>query len=95
MEETLTLRRLGVGGALERTLSTTNPIESMIEIVRRTQRNVKRWRDGDMRLRWTATGMLEAERQFRRVVGYRELPLLVAALRAEVKPGEEAAIAVA
>jgi hypothetical protein len=52
----------------------------MIEIVRRAQRNVKRWRDGDMRKRWTAAGMLETERQFRRIVGYRDLATLVIAI---------------
>ena len=45
----------------------------MIEIVRRTSRNVKRWQNGDMCLRWTAAGMLEAERQFRKIIGYRHL----------------------
>jgi len=54
MSETLTLMRLGIGGQLAKTLSSTNPCESMIEIVRYTQRNVKRWREGDMRRRWTA-----------------------------------------
>jgi hypothetical protein len=58
----------------------------IIEIVRRTQRNVKRWRSGEMRLRWTAAGMLEAEQQFRRIRGHRELPLLLAALHREVNP---------
>jgi putative transposase len=62
MEETLTLTRLGVTGSLKRTLESTNPCESMIEIVRHTQRNVKRWSSGEMALRWTAAGMLEAER---------------------------------
>jgi len=80
LEETLTLMRLGVTGQLAKTLSSTNPCESMIEIVRRTQRNVKRWRNGDMRKRWTAAGMLEAERQFRRIVGYRHLATLVIAI---------------
>ena len=64
--ETLTLMGLGITGQLAKTLSSTNPIESMIEIVRHTQRNVKRWQDGDMRKRWTAAGMLQAEQQFRR-----------------------------
>jgi putative transposase len=80
LEETLTLTRLGVTGQLAKTLSSTNPCESMIEIVRRTQRNVKRWRNGDMRKRWTAAGMLEAERQFRRIIGYRDLATLVIAI---------------
>jgi putative transposase len=79
-EETLTLTRLGVGGQLAKTLCSTNPCESMIEIVRRTQRNVKRWREGDMRKRWTAAGMLEAEQQFRRIIGYRHLADLVIAI---------------
>jgi hypothetical protein len=59
MEEALTLTRLSVSGNLTRTLERTNPIESMIEIVRWTQRNVKRWSPGEMALRWTA-GMPEA-----------------------------------
>jgi len=45
---------------LKRTLQSTNPIESMIECVRRTSRNVKRWQHGEMCMRWTAAGMLEA-----------------------------------
>ena len=51
-----------------------------IEIIRRTQRNVKRWRDGDMRKRWTAAGMLVAEQQFRKIIGYRDLATLVIAI---------------
>ncbi len=78
--ETLTLMRLGITGQLAKTLCSTNPCESMIEIVRRTQRNVKRWQDGDMRKRWTAAGMLVAERQFRRIIGYRDLAALVVAI---------------
>ena len=72
--------RLGIHGQLAKTLSSTNPCESMIEIVRYTQRNVKRWRDGDMRKRWTAAGMLVAEQQFRRIIGYRNLAKLVIAI---------------
>ena len=80
MAETLTLMRLGISGQLAKTLCSTNPCESMIEIVRYTQRNVKRWRDGDMRRRWTAAGMLVAEQQFRRIIGYRDLAKLVIAI---------------
>jgi transposase-like protein len=80
IEETLTLARLGVSGNLRRTLESTNACESMIEIVRRTQRNVKRWSSGEMALRWTAAGMLEAERQFRKIIGYRDLATLVVAI---------------
>jgi transposase-like protein len=80
MDETLTLTRLGVTGNLKRTLESTNPCESMLEIVRHTQRNVKRWSSGEMTLRWTAAGMLEAERQFRKIIGYRDLATLVVAI---------------
>ena len=80
MDDTLTLMRLGITGQLAKTLSSTNPCESMIEIVRYTQRNVKRWHDGDMRKRWTAAGMLVAEQQFRRIIGYRDLAKLVIAI---------------
>ncbi len=83
IEETLTLTRLGITGTLKRTLASTNPCESMIECVRRTSRNVKHWGSGEMALRWTAAGMLEAERQFRRIIGYRDLAKL--ALAAERK----------
>ena len=86
MEETLTLTRLRITGALLRTLSSTNCIESMFDTVRTTQRNVKRWRDGDMRLRWTAAGMTEAERSFRRVKGHRDLPTLISAIHRELNP---------
>jgi putative transposase len=80
MHDTLTLMRLGISGQLATTLCSTNPCESMIEIVRYTQRNVKRWQDGDMRKRWTAAGMLVAEQQFRRIIGYRDLAKLVIAI---------------
>jgi putative transposase len=80
MAETLTLMGLGIDGQLAKTLCSTNPCESMIEIVRRTQRNVKRWQDGDMRKRWTAAGMLVAEQRFRRIVGYSDLAKLVVAI---------------
>lgn len=80
LPETLTLMRLGITGKLAKTLASTNPVESMIEIVRHTQRNVKRWQDGDMRKRWTAAGMLQAEQQFRRIVGYSDLAKLVTAI---------------
>jgi putative transposase len=84
IEETLTVTRLGVRGSLKRTLASTNPCESMIETVRRISRNVKRWRNGDMCLRWTAAGMLEAETQFRRVIGHGELATLAVAIEREV-----------
>jgi putative transposase len=84
LEETLTLTRLGITGPLKRTLQSTNPIESMIEIVRRTSRNVKRWQSGDMCLRWTAAGMLEAQQQFRKVIGYTHLAKLALAVERDL-----------
>lgn len=73
LDETITINRLGVTGALAKTLGTTNPMESTIDIVRSHARNVKRWMKGDMRLRWAAAGMLAAEGQYRRARGYRQL----------------------
>lgn len=95
LADTLTLTRLGVTGSLGRTLESTNPMESMIEIVRDHSHRVKRWESGEMALRWAAAGMLAAESQFRRVKGYRELPALAVALRRALglPEGEEAAIA--
>jgi transposase-like protein len=81
LAETVTVTRLGVTGALLKTVMSTNPVESMIEIVRAHARNVKRWQPGDMRLRWAAAGMEAAAGQFRRVKGYRQLPQLAQALR--------------
>ena len=84
LEETLTVTRLQIRGALKRTLESTNPCESMIECVRRTSRNVKRWQSGDMALRWTAAGMLEAEQQFRKIIGYRDLAKLAVAIERDL-----------
>ena len=90
MDDTLTLMRLGIDGQLAKTLGSTNPCESMIEIVRSTQRNVKRWQDGDMRKRWTAAGMLVAEQQFRRIIGYRDLAKLVIAIERHTMLAQQA-----
>jgi putative transposase len=80
LEEMFTLRRLGVNGRLAATLTNTNCIESMISVARTTMGNVKSWKDGSMKKRWVAAGMLEAERSFRRVRGCKDMPSLVAAL---------------
>ena len=85
LPETLTVLRLNVPPTLARTLRSTNAIESMISISRDHARNVKRWRDGQMALRWCAAGMVEASKQFRRVNGHLHLPALRAALRARVR----------
>jgi putative transposase len=79
-EETLTVHRLGVRGTLRRTLATTNPIESAFDIVRDNARRVKRWNGSEMVLRWTGSGLVRAEHQFRRVKGHAAIPALIAAL---------------
>lgn len=84
LPETLTVLRLEVAPTLARTLRSTNAIESMISISRDHSRNVKRWRDGQMALRWCAAGMLEASKQFRRVNGHMHLPALRASLERHV-----------
>jgi putative transposase len=84
LDETLTVLRLNVPPTLARTLRSTNCIESMISVCREHASNVKRWRDGQMALRWCAAGMVEAGKQFRRVNGHLHLPALRAALEREV-----------
>ena len=86
LAETLTVTRLGVPDKLAKTLRTTNPVESMLSVCRQHSSNVKRWRDGQMAMRWCAAGMLEAEGQFRRVKGYREIPVLIAAMDRHFHP---------
>ena len=84
LAETLTVLRLDIPPTLARTLRSTNAVESMISICRDHARNVKRWRDGQMALRWCAAGMVEASGQFRRVNGHLHLPVLRAALERHV-----------
>jgi putative transposase len=91
MEETLSVHRLGVGPLLRGTLASTNPIESCFSTVRRVTRNVKRWQGGDHVARWTAAGLLEAEKFFRRVKGHRELAALVQKLNPNLHSHQEVA----
>jgi transposase-like protein len=84
LTETLTVLRLGVSPTLARTLRSTNCIESMISIARTHSRNVKKWQNGTMALRWCAAGMIEAGKHFRRVNGHLHLPALRTALDAHV-----------
>jgi putative transposase len=83
MEETLTVLKLKLPKALQRTLATTNPIENLNGAIRRVTRNVKRWRNGPslMITRWAALGLAEGARHFRRIKGHKDLPVLVSALR--------------
>jgi transposase-like protein len=89
LADMFSVRRLGVGATLALTLTSTNCIESMISIAKRTTGRVTRWKDGTMKKRWVAAGMLEAERSFRRVKGYRDMGKLVEALRREISPSAD------
>ena len=80
VDETLTVMALHLSETLERVLSSTNLIENLFSRVREVARRVKCWQGGTMILRWIAAGVLEAERHFRKVAGYRALPRLAAAL---------------
>lgn len=84
LDETLTVIRLGLGGWLLKTLRSTNPIENLQGTIKRVVRNVKNWRGGSMALRWCVTALVEAQKNFRRVKGHREMPQLLAALDAIV-----------
>ena len=83
MEETLTVHRLHVPMQLRKTLASTNVIESAFSIVERVCRNVKRWHGGDQRERWVGSGLLVAQKQFRRITGYKQIPTLIRELEAQ------------
>ncbi len=80
IDEMLTVNRLGLPAQLRRSLACTNSIENVMGTVRRVCRNVKRWRNASMALRWTAAGMMEATKGFRRLKAHKQLPILKAAL---------------
>jgi putative transposase len=88
MEETLTVHKLRVHPQLRMTLSNTNVIESAFAIVERVCLNVKRWHGGDQRERWVGSGLLVAEKQFRRVKGYKQIPALIRVLET-LKPARK------
>ena len=91
LEETLTVNRLGLSPELRRALSTTNLIESSFSLADDLCRNVKRWRDANMAWRWAGTVLQEAQRRFHRVRGYRNMPLLIAALKEGIAMDEAVA----
>jgi putative transposase len=82
IDEILTVTRLGLPAELRRSLACTNIIENMNGTIRRVCRNVKRWQDAKMALRWTAAGMMEATKGFRRLKAHRQLQILRSALAA-------------
>ena len=84
LEETLTVQALGITGALYRTLRTTNPIENLNGSIAHYTRNVKRWRDGQMTLRWVASALDDARGRFRKLRGHRDMKTLIAALNTRV-----------
>ncbi len=89
LEETLTVHRLHVPPRLRKTLASTNVIESAFSIVERVCANVKRWHAGDQRERWVGSGLLVAEKQFRRVQGHKQIPILLRGLETLVPSKSE------
>ncbi len=83
LEDTLTVQAMGITGALYRTLRTTNPIENLNGSIAHFTRNVKRWKDGQMTLRWIAGALSDAKGRFRKLRGHRDMKLLLAALKAK------------
>lgn len=92
MEETFTINKLGVPAKLAVTMFSTNVVESAISVARTAHRNVKRWRSGTMAERWAAAGLSVAQKKFRKVKGYREIPALVAALQAHADKVSQAGV---
>jgi transposase-like protein len=89
MEETLTVHRLRVPMQLRKTLASTNVIESAFSIVEQVCKNVKRWHGGDQRERWVGSGLLVAQKQFRRIIGHKQIPALIRELEALAPPKSE------
>jgi transposase-like protein len=79
-EDILTLHRLKVSGLLRKTLTCTNPIESMFSSVRDCEGNIKRYRNSVMSQRWLATVLLHCEKGFRRVKGYLGIAEVIATI---------------
>jgi len=92
MDETLTAQTLGISGALYRTLRTTNPIENLNGSIAHFTRNVKRWKDGQMTLRWIAGALSDAKGRFRKLRGHRDMKLLLAELTTRVENADAAGL---
>jgi putative transposase len=91
MEETLTIHRLHLPAQLRKTMASTNVIESAFSIVEKVCKNVKRWHGGDQRERWVGSGLLVAENQFRRIIGYKLIPVLTEELKT-LRPSKAAVV---
>jgi putative transposase len=92
LDETLTVQALGISGALYRTLRTTNPIENLNGSIAHYTRNVKRWRDGQMTLRWVASALSDAKGRFRKLRGHRGMKQLMAALDRRINAKQPGAL---
>ena len=92
LEETLSVQSLGITGALYRTLRTTNPIENLNGSIASYARNVKRWRDGQMTLRWVASALDDAKDRFRKLRGHRDMKVLIAALDDRIAQAQPAVL---
>ncbi len=90
LDETLTLQRLGIAGTLYKKLRSTNAIENLNSGIATYSKNVKRWQGGSMVVRWVSAAIVEAEKKFRRVQGWRDIDKLVTALE-ELEAKDEAA----
>ena len=88
LDEILTVIRLGLPKELCRSLACTNIVENALGTVRQVSRNVRRWRNAEMALRWTAAGMMEAHKTFRRLKAYRQLPILRSALKDHMRKAQ-------
>jgi transposase-like protein len=88
LDEILTVIRLGLPRELRRSLACTNIIENALGTVRQVSGNVKRWRNAEMALRWTAAGLIEAQKTFRRLKAYRQLPILRSALQDHMRKAQ-------
>lgn len=91
LDETLTVHRLHIPPQLRKSMACTNIIESAFSIVERVCSNVKRWHGGDQRERWVGSGLLVAEKQFRRIQGYKQIPILLRELEAQLPPKSKVA----
>src|SRR6266403_5691259 len=91
MEETLTVHRLHLPKQMRKTMASTNVIESAFSIVERVCKNVKRWHGGDQRERWVGSGLLVAQKQFRRITGYKQIPALIRELET-LAPSKKAVV---
>lgn len=92
LEETLTVLKLQLPDSLRRSLATTNAVENLMGSIRRVSRNVKRWKNPEMIRRWTALGVVTAQKGFRRIKGYREMSALHRALRSNPDSVDKATI---